>query len=54
MKPKNFNNKGKQNTATTIQHDLGPDSGYETKNKAMGNQSIGVGLSGFSKIYPTY
>ena len=38
MKPKNFNNKGKQNTATTIQHDLGPDSGYETKIKVMGFQ----------------
>ena len=38
MKPKNFNNKGKQNTPTTIQHDLGSDSGDETKITAMGFQ----------------
>ena len=38
MKPKNFNNKGKQKTTTTIQQDLGYNSGYETKITAMGFQ----------------
>ena len=38
MKPKKFNNKGKQETAATIQHDLGSDSGDETKITAMGFQ----------------
>ena len=29
MKPKRYNNKGKQKTAATTQHDLGEDSGDE-------------------------
>ena len=36
MKPKKFNNKGKQNTIGTTQQDFGSDSGYETKIIAMG------------------
>ena len=35
-RPKNFGNKGKSKTSTTIQHDLGSDSGDETKITAMG------------------
>ena len=36
MKPKKFNNKGKQKTTKTTQQDLGSDSGDETKITAMG------------------
>lgn len=36
MKPKNFNNKGKKNSATTMRHDLGSNSGDETKIATMG------------------
>ena len=36
MKPKKFNNKGKQKTTATTQHDLGSDSRDETKITAMG------------------
>ena len=36
MRPKKFNNKGKQKTTTTTEHDLGSDSGDETKITAMG------------------
>ena len=35
MRPKKYNNKGKQNTAATTQHDLGEDSGDESKIIAM-------------------
>jgi hypothetical protein len=38
MKPKKFNNKGKPKTDATTQHDLGYDSGDETKITAMGFQ----------------
>jgi hypothetical protein len=40
-RPKNFGNKGKSKTATTIQHDLGFDSGDETKITTMGYQGNG-------------
>ena len=36
MKPKKFNNKGKQKTTATTQQDLGSNSGDETKITAMG------------------
>jgi len=36
MKPKRNNNKGKQKATATTQHDLGSDSGDETKIVAMG------------------
>ena len=36
MRPKKFNNKGKQKTAATTQHDLGYDSRDETKITTMG------------------
>jgi hypothetical protein len=35
-RPKKFNNKGKQKTVATTQHDLGSDSGDETKITTMG------------------
>jgi hypothetical protein len=38
MRPKKFNNKGKPKTTATTQHDLGSDSGDETKITAMGFQ----------------
>jgi hypothetical protein len=37
-RPKKFGNKGKSKTVATIQHDLGSDSGDETKITAMGYQ----------------
>jgi hypothetical protein len=37
-RPKMFNNKGKPNTIATVHHDLGSDSGDETKITAMGFQ----------------
>jgi hypothetical protein len=42
-RPKKFgnNNKGKSKTAATVQHDLGSDSGDETKITAMGYQGNG-------------
>jgi hypothetical protein len=40
-RPKKFGNKGKSKTATTIQHDLGSDSGDETKIIAMGYKGNG-------------
>ena len=42
-RPKKFgnNNKGKSRTAATVQHDLGYDSGDETKITAMGYQGNG-------------
>jgi hypothetical protein len=40
-RPKKFGNKGKSKTAATIQHDLGSDSGDETKITAMGYQGNG-------------
>jgi hypothetical protein len=40
-RPKKFGNKGKSKTAATIQHDLGSDSGDETKITAMGYQGKG-------------
>jgi hypothetical protein len=40
-RPKKFGNKGKPNTAATIQHDLGSDSGDETKITTMGYQGKG-------------
>ena len=55
MKPKKFNNKGKQKTAATIQHGLGSDSGDETKITAMGfqgkdfNDSISSSSSNLNK-----
>ena len=38
MRPKNFNNKTKPKTIATTQHDLGSDSGDETKITSMGLQ----------------
>jgi hypothetical protein len=38
VRPKKFNNKTKPKTVATTQHDLGFDSGYETKIIAMGFQ----------------
>ena len=35
MRPKKYNNKGKQKTAATTQHDLGDDSGDKSKITAM-------------------
>ena len=35
MRPKKFNNKGKQNTVATTQHDLGSNSGDETNITTM-------------------
>ena len=40
-KPKKFDNKGNSKTTATIQHDLGSDSGDETKITAMGYQGKG-------------
>jgi hypothetical protein len=40
-RPKKFGNKGKSKTAATIQHDLGFDSGDETKITTMGYQGNG-------------
>jgi hypothetical protein len=40
-RPKKFGNKGKSKTAATIQHDLGSDSGDETKITTMGYQGNG-------------
>jgi hypothetical protein len=40
-RPKKFGNKGKSKTVATIQHDLGSDSGDETKITAMGYQGNG-------------
>jgi hypothetical protein len=40
-RPKKFGNKGKPKTVATIQHDLGSDSGDETKITAMGYQGKG-------------
>jgi hypothetical protein len=40
-RPKKFGNKGKSNTVATIQHDLGSNSGDETKIIAMGYQGNG-------------
>ena len=36
MRPKKPNNKGKQKIVATTQHDLGDDSGDESKITAMG------------------
>ena len=36
MRPKNFNNKGKKKIIATTKHDLGSDSGDETKITTMG------------------
>ena len=36
MRPKKFNNEGKQKTIATTQHDLGSNLGVETKITAMG------------------
>ena len=38
MRPKKFNNKGKPKIVATTQHDLGSDSGDETKITAIGFQ----------------
>jgi hypothetical protein len=38
MRPKKFSHKGKPKTTASAQHDLGSDSGDETKIKAMGFQ----------------
>jgi hypothetical protein len=40
-RPKKFGNKGKSKAVATIQHDLGSDSGDETKITAMGYQGKG-------------
>jgi hypothetical protein len=40
-RPKKFGNKGKSKTTTTIQHDLGSDSGDETNITTMGYQGNG-------------
>jgi hypothetical protein len=40
-RPKKFGNKGKSKTVATIQHDLGSDSGDETKITTMGYQGKG-------------
>ena len=39
-KPKYFNNKGKQKTAATTQHDLGEDSGDESNIISMGLKNM--------------
>ena len=45
-RPKKFgNNKGKSKTTATVQHDLGSDSGDETKIIAMGYQGNGSNAS---------
>ena len=36
MRPKKYNNKGKQKTAVMTQHDLGEDSGDKSKITSMG------------------
>jgi hypothetical protein len=41
MKPKNLATRESQKTTATIQHDLGSDSGDETKIAAMGYQGKG-------------
>lgn len=53
LRPKKFNNKGKQNIVTTRQQDLGFDSGDETKIIAMGMEGISTtaSTSSFKKIY---
>jgi hypothetical protein len=56
MRPKIFNNKGKPKTAATIQHDLGSNSGDETKITAMGFQgkdSIASTISSSSSLNET-
>ena len=40
MRPKKPNNKGKQKTVATAQHDLGSDSSDETKITAMGLKNM--------------
>ena len=40
MRPKKPNNKGKHKTAATTQHDLGDDSGDESKIIAMGLKNL--------------
>ena len=40
MRPKKYNNKGKQKTAATTQHDLGEDSGDESKITTMGLKNM--------------
>ena len=39
-RPKYLNNKGKHRTATTTQHDLGEDSGDESRITAMGLKNM--------------
>ena len=40
MRPKKPNNRGKQKTAATTQHDLGSDSGDESKITSMGLKNM--------------
>ena len=40
MEPKRYNNKGRPKTTATTQHDLGEDSGDESKITAMGLKNM--------------
>ena len=40
MRPKKPNKKGKQKTVATTQHDLGDDSGDESKSTTMGLKNM--------------
>ena len=40
IRPKKYNNKGKQKTTATTQHDLGEDSSDESKITAMGLKNM--------------
>jgi hypothetical protein len=56
MRPKKFNNKTKPKTVATTQHDLGSDSGDETKITTMGFQgkdSIASTISSSSSLNET-
>ena len=48
MKPKKFNNKGKQKTIATIQHDLGSDLGDGTNITMMGMKGKEISSTNYS------
>ena len=52
MRPKKFNNKGKQKIAATTQQYLGFVSGDETKITTMGMKGIASNASASSSINP--
>ena len=54
MKPKKFNNKGKQKTTSTTQQDLGSDSGDETKIRAMGMKGIVMKVCSSSQFHGNF